>query len=102
MKLIKKIEASKLLLEHDIQFKVKKAQKKTLNFDDVDSSDESTESEEEEPKKEIKPKKDVKQWGTSTRNKKSRKPIMPKAIENITVDHVQTIFFLNYLILIYY
>ena len=41
----------------------------------------------------MKPKKDVKEWGTSTRNKKSIKPIKPKAIENITVDHVQTIFF---------
>ena len=94
MKLIKKIEASKILLENDIPLKVKKSPKTTLNFDE-DATEDSEESEEEEkPKKTSKTKKTVeKEWGTSTRNKKSIKAIKTKSNDNINLEPLQTIFF---------
>ena len=94
LKLIKKIEASKILLENDIPLKVKKSPKTTLNFDE-DATEDSEESEEEEkPKKTPKTKKTVeKEWGTSTRNKKSIKAIKTKSNDNINMEPLQTIFF---------
>ena len=76
LKLQKKIEASKVLLENDIPLKVKKPKSTKINFDE-DSTDSSEDSPEE--KEELNPKRKsktqpAKQWGTSTRNKKSIKP----------------------------
>ena len=66
-KLIKKIEASKLLLENDVSLKVQKPKSTTINFNEDSDSDPEDEPEPEAPKKA------AKVWGTSTRNKKSVK-----------------------------
>ena len=76
LKLQKKIEASKVLLENDIPLKVKKPKSTKINFDE-DGTEDEEDTPEEDP--EPKPKRAskvqvVKQWGTSTRNKKSIKP----------------------------
>ena len=66
-KLIKKIEASKLLLENDVSLKVQKPKSTTINFNEDSDSDPEDEPEPEAPKKA------AKVWGTSTRNKNSIK-----------------------------
>jgi hypothetical protein len=67
-KLIKKIEASKILLENDVPLKVSKPKSTTINFNEDTDSDTEDEPEEPPVRKET-----AKVWGTSTRNKKSIK-----------------------------
>lgn len=79
-KLVKKIEASKLLLENDVKLKASKSKSKkpkstTVNFNNFQkhvSDNESDDSDDSDSEEEPKP---VKQWGKSTRNKKSVKPV---------------------------
>lgn len=87
-KLLKKIEASKLLLENDVKLKAQKVKKPkgTIvdfnNFPEEDSSDDS----EEEPEPVKKP------WGTSTRNKKSiKKP--PQPVKIVQAKYETPVFF---------
>ena len=89
LKLVKKIEASKLLLENDVKLKAQKPKSTTVKFNDFSNyeTDDSDYDSEPEPQAVTKPvAKLVKQWGTSTRNKKSVKnvtqPIKEKAVES--------------------
>ena len=89
LKLVKKIEASKLLLENDVKLKAQKPKSTTVKFNDFSNyeTDDSDYDSEPEPQAVTKPvAKIVKQWGTSTRNKKSVKnvtqPIKEKAVES--------------------
>ena len=75
-KLVKKIEASKLLLENDVTLKVSKPKSTTINFNEDTDSDPEDEPEEPPARKET-----AKVWGTSTRNKKSIK----KEVKSIKV-----------------
>lgn len=93
-KLVKKIEASKLLLENDVKLKASKSKKPkstTVDFNnfsnhDSEDSEDSDDSDEEEPEQ-----KPVKQWGTSTRNKKSvKKPVQVVKTES---KYIQPTFF---------
>lgn len=77
--LVKKINASKLLLENDVKLQPKKPKKIVVDFSrfkkqelESDSEDDSS-SGSEGPG----PLPDQKQWGTSTRNAKSNKPNKP-------------------------
>ena len=76
---MKKIEASKLLLENDVKLKAQKLKKKkngtTVNFNNFSNhdSEDSDDSDDSEPEPVSKPV--TKQWGTSTRNKKSIKNV---------------------------
>jgi hypothetical protein len=88
-KLVKKIEASKLLLENDVKLKIQKVKKPkgTIvdfnNFPEEDSDDDS--EEEPEPVKKH-------PWGTSTRNKKSvKKP--PQPIKVVQAKYETPVFF---------
>ena len=91
LKLLKKIEASKVLLENDIPLKVKKPKRTTINFDEDGSSDDETTEEEEKPKRVPKVQQVSKQWGTSTRNKKSVKPV--QVANNESNSYEQPTFF---------
>ena len=91
LKLLKKIEASKVLLENDIPLKVKKPKRTTINFDEDGSSDDETTEEEEKPKRVPKVQQVSKQWGTSTRNKKSVKPV--QVVNNESNNYEQPTFF---------
>ena len=91
LKLLKKIEASKVLLENDIPLKVKKPKRTTINFDEDGSSDDETTEEEEKPKRVPKVQQVSKQWGTSTRNKKSVKPV--QVANNESNNYEQPTFF---------
>ena len=91
LKLLKKIEASKVLLENDIPLKVKKPKRTTINFDEDGSSDDETTEEEEKPKRVPKVQQVPKQWGTSTRNKKSVKPV--QVVNNESNNYEQPTFF---------
>ena len=89
LKLVKKIEASKLLLENDVKLKAQKPKSTTVKFNDFSNyeTDDSDYDSEPEPQAVTKPvAKLVKQWGTSTRNKKSVKnvtqPIKEKPVES--------------------
>ena len=78
LKLVKKIEASKLLLENDVKLKAQKPKSTTVKFNDFSNyeTDDSDYDSEPEPQAVTKPvAKLVKQWGTSTRNKKSVKNV---------------------------
>ena len=82
---LKKIEASKLLLENDVKLKIKKKTKKlkgtTVDFNNFpeEDSDDDSEGEPEPVKKQP--------WGTSTRNKKSvKKPPQPVKIVHAKYD----------------
>ena len=78
LKLVKKIEASKLLLENDVKLKAQKPKSTTVKFNDFSNyeSDDSYYDSEPEPQAVTKPvAKLVKQWGMSTRNKKSVKNV---------------------------
>ena len=88
-KLVKKIEASKLLLENDVKLKIQKVKKPkgTIvdfnNFPEEDSDDDS--EEEPEPVKK-------QPWGTSTRNKKSvKKP--PQPIKVVQAKYEAPVYF---------
>ena len=72
------IEASKLLLENDVKLKAQKPKSTTVKFNDFSNyeSDDSYYDSEPEPQAVTKPvAKLVKQWGMSTRNKKSVKNV---------------------------
>ena len=78
LKLVKKIEASKLLLENDVKLKAQKPKSTTVKFNDFSNyeTDDSDYDSEPEPQAVTKPvAKLVKQWGMSTRNKKSVKNV---------------------------
>ena len=88
-KLLKKIEASKLLLENDVKLKAQKIKKPKstivdfTNFPEEDSDDDS----EEEPEPVTK-----QPWGTSTRNKKSvKKP--PQPVKIVQAKYEAPVFF---------
>ena len=90
-KLVKKIEASKLLLENDVKLKIQKTKKPkgTIvdfnNFPEEDSDDSDDSEEEPEPVKK-------QPWGTSTRNKKSVKK-MPQPIKVVEPKYQSPVYF---------
>ena len=92
LKLVKKIEASKLLLENDVKLKAQKPKSTTVKFNDFSNyeSDDSDYDSEPEPQAVTKPvAKLVKQWGTSTRNKKSVKNVTQPIKENAVESNYQ-------------
>ena len=94
-KLIKKIDASKLLLENDVKLLPKKPKKITVQFSKFQKVESESEDKETKSDDEPAPKPEVKQFGTSTRNAKSvKKPMQPpKPVKLVQPEYKEASYF---------